>query len=218
VNRRAALLLVAASVVVVAALLVWLLASSPRSGEGGAGIEPPAAPTEAEPAAGAEGEAEATEVEGAEAPAPGLSLELYFPGGGKRLYAERRPVSPPAPPNGEEPTLADRVRTVVEALLAGPESAGRRSPLPEGVTLVSVYMGTGGVAYLDFQAPDGAPPPATGSMAELLTVYSIVNSVLRNVPEVRAVGLLWNGNQRATFSGHVDTRRPLLANPRLLAG
>lgn|GEM_PF-750839 len=215
-SRQAALMVVGFSVVLVILLGVWLLGSGGKTTEEGA-------PQEAVVGTDAGGEA-ASEDGSAVAAADGESAEdgdgprweLFFPGYGKRLYAERRPI--PALVEGEAPPdLRDRVRGIVEALLEGPRSAGRVAPLPPGVTLAAVYLGAGGVVYLDFQAPEGAPPPASGSMAELLTIYSVVNSVARNVPEVRAVVLLWNGNQRFTLSGHVDTSRPLLPNPQLLA-
>ena len=56
-----------------------------------------------------------------------------------------------------------------------------------------------------------------GSKQELLVVYSLVGSVVRNVEGVERVGLLWNGNQGSTFAGHVDTTRPLRVDDRYLA-
>lgn len=225
-SRQAALMVVGFSVVLVILLGVWLLGSGGKATDEGtsqdavegtdAGAED--ASNDASPGASEDGEGGSTVAAdgGSAEDGDGPHWELFFPGYGKRLYAERRPI--PALVEGETPPdLRDRVRGIVEALLEGPRSAGRVAPLPPGVTLATVYLGTGGVVYLDFQAPEGAPPPATGSMAELLTIYSVVNSVARNVPEVRAVVLLWNGNQRFTLSGHVDTSRPLLPNPQLLA-
>jgi hypothetical protein len=47
-------------------------------------------------------------------------------------------------------------------------------------------------------------------------VYSVVDSLTANIPEVKQVVLLWNGVQRETFSGHLDTSRPLLPNRTLV--
>ena len=71
--------------------------------------------------------------------------------------------------------------------------------------------------YLDLAAAQLATPPVSGSRGELLVVYSFVNSLLANVPEARGVVLLWNGNQRPTFAGHIDTTRPLPAESKWLA-
>ena len=53
-------------------------------------------------------------------------------------------------------------------------------------------------------------------MLELLRVFGMVNTVLANDERARAVVLLWNGSQRQTFAGHVDTSRPLVADHRLV--
>ncbi len=37
-----------------------------------------------------------------------------------------------------------------------------------------------------------------------------------NVPQATRVALLWNGTQRLTFSGHLDTSRPLFPDRALL--
>ena len=50
---------------------------------------------------------------------------------------------------------------------------------------------------------------------ELLTLYSLVNSVVENVPGARSLVVLWNGRQPRSFAGHVDTSRPLLPSPEL---
>ncbi len=50
--------------------------------------------------------------------------------------------------------------------------------------------------------------------ASCSTVYSLVDTVVLNVEGTKRVVLLWNGVQRARFSGHVDTARPLAAAPR----
>jgi hypothetical protein len=50
----------------------------------------------------------------------------------------------------------------------------------------------------------------------MVTVYSLVNSVALNVPAARRVALLWNGTQRQSFAGHLDTSRPLAPDPSLV--
>jgi hypothetical protein len=55
-----------------------------------------------------------------------------------------------------------------------------------------------------------------GSMQELLTVYSIVNTVIVNLPMVSAVQILIDGREADTLAGHVDLRRPLRKNESLI--
>ena len=138
-----------------------------------------------------------------------LAVELYFPGTGSWLQSERREMAV-----GTE--SAERISAVVAGLLAGPRDRAMRSPLPEGVSVRRVYLGENGLVFLDFESPESSPP-ASGSLREMLTVYSLVNTVLLNFEELDRIVLLWNGRQLRTFAGHVDTTRPLAANSDLIA-
>lgn len=146
---------------------------------------------------------------GAEGPEAGaqagvrVGFNLYFPAAGGGLRAEPRELQVTEAPK-------DRIRKVVEALLAGPRAEGLARPFPEGVTLGSVQLGGDGVAYVDLRSADHPDPPAGGSTEEIQRVYSIVDSVVLNVPQASRVALLWNGAQRETFSGHLDLSRPLV--------
>ena len=55
-----------------------------------------------------------------------------------------------------------------------------------------------------------------GSMQELLTVYSLVNTLLVNLPTASAVQILIDGREADTLAGHVDLRRPLRKNEALI--
>lgn len=135
-------------------------------------------------------------------PSEVATVSLLFPGGDGFLHAERRELSVPLAADG-------RIAAVVGALLAGPQTKGLVAPLPAGVSVGDAFVDAQGVAYLDLAAKDQPTPPPSGSDLELLRVYSLVNTVLANEPRARAVVLLWNGVQHATFAGHVDTASPL---------
>ncbi len=172
------------------------------------------------------------------------AFELYFPAG-SGLRAERREL-----PVSDQPK--DRIRKVLEALLAGPATAkaptppaaagakpaapsasapvpvtpapavvaaaaGLVRPFPPEVKLGSVELSADGIAFVDLRWPDHEDPPESGSTEEIQRVYSVVDSLALNVPEVNRVVLLWNGTQRITFSGHLDTSRPLQPDRTLLA-
>ena len=100
--------------------------------------------------------------------------------------------------------------------------------LPAGVRLLALEV-LDGVAYVDLTLVEvgagigerpGAPRrsavvlerPAMGLTEELLAVYSVVNSLTANSLGIDRVVLMWNGEQRPTFAGHVDTTRPLMAD------
>jgi len=137
-------------------------------------------------------------------------FDLYFPTDGGRLRAERRELEVAEAPK-------DRIRKVVEALLGGPKGDGLYALFPEGVTLGGLQLGADGTAYVDLRWAEKEEPPASGSSEEMQRVYSLVNSIVFNVPQARRVVLLWNGAQTLTFAGHLDTSRPLLPERSLLA-
>ena len=160
----------------------------------------------------ARGPASATAGDGgadaASAPSEPVTVELYFPGAGGRLVREQRDV--------EGSTDPSRVAAhVVQALIEGPRSEKSFPPFPEGVTVGEVHVTGDGVAYVDLVSTGNPTPPFEGSTVELLTLYSLVNSVVQNVPGARSLVVLWNGRQPRTFGGHIDTSRPLLPAPDL---
>ncbi|HEX5757557.1 MAG TPA: GerMN domain-containing protein, partial [Thermoanaerobaculia bacterium] len=156
-------------------------------------------------------------IAGAEGPPPGgtgrrmaIETTLYFPGPEGELVAERRRLQTTDVP-------AHQVWSIVRAVLLGPQNDALARPFPEDIKVGAVVLGPGGTAYVDLRAPSRRDPPHAGSTEELHMVYSLVNSVTESVPAVRSVALLWNGTQRLTFSGHLDTSRPLAADRSLVA-
>lgn len=131
-------------------------------------------------------------------PAP-VPFELWVPDG-IGLRVERRELQVTSAPK-------DRIRRITEALLT-PRPDGVRL-FPEGVALAGVQLSKEGTAYVNLVWEGHEDPPPSGSTEELQRVYSLVNSITTNVPEARRVSLLWNGLQRTTFAGHLDTSRPL---------
>jgi Sporulation and spore germination len=141
-----------------------------------------------------------------------IGVELYFPGGDDQLHPETHSleIAADAPPE-------EKIRTMLQALLEGPESDALRAPLPTTTVARKVYLPEDGIAIVDLASPDGAGPPAMGSQQEILIVYSLVNSIVYNFSEVQSVVLLWNGNQPLTLAGHLSLTRPLTADPELVA-
>ena len=106
-------------------------------------------------------------------------------------------------------------RHIVEELLSGPRGEGLVRTLPQGTALRAVYVTDEGVAYLDFTAPIADKHPG-GIRTELMTVYSIVNTLVLNVSAVDRVKLLIEGQETETLAGHMDTRFPLKADMLLV--
>ena len=68
------------------------------------------------------------------------------------------------------------------------------------------------MAFVDLSAEAGGAHP--GSLDEIFTVYSIVNTLTDNLPAIAAVQLLVDGRQVDTLAGHVDVRRPVAKDLR----
>jgi hypothetical protein len=67
---------------------------------------------------------------------------------------------------------------------------------------------------LSKEAAQGA---AGGSESELITVYSVVNSLTVNFPAIKRVQILIEDKPAPTLWGHVDLTRPLPPDMTLLA-
>jgi hypothetical protein len=144
-------------------------------------------------------------------PAAG-QMALFFPGRGDRLYVETREL----PATNGEADIEGRVRSVLAELLSGPSSQELFPALPESVEIGDVIATDDGIVYVDLASKEPLLS-GLGSKAELLSVYSLVNTTLVNEPRARAVVLLWNGRQPLTLAGHVDVGHPLGVNRALIA-
>jgi hypothetical protein len=136
-------------------------------------------------------------------------VAIYFPDNNGLLSAEERGVIRWSTPE-------TGARRVLETLIAGPESESLFSPLPAEVTLGPVHLSPQSVLYVDLVSKILSAPPTTGSQMEMMTVYSLVNTLMLAIPEIESVVLLWNGRQPPSFGGHVDTSLPLRADRDLI--
>jgi len=66
-------------------------------------------------------------------------------------------------------------------------------------------------AYVDLSREIRDHHPG-GAKQELITIYSMVNSLILNIPEIETVKILVEGKEETTLAGHVDLRFPLQAN------
>mgnify|MGYP003345282791 CR=1 FL=1 len=98
-------------------------------------------------------------------------------------------------------------RRIVEALLS-PPPVPFVQVVPNGTALRGFYLTPTGDAVVDLSGDATAKHPG-GTTAELLTVYSIVNTVTTNLPSVKRVQIVVDGEEVDTLAGHVDLRQPL---------
>jgi spore germination protein GerM len=140
-------------------------------------------------------------------PAPTLQkrqVHLYFAdSSGKYLSAEQRVVEQPA-------DAASAARELVNALIRGPLEERTRT-LPRNAGLRALFVTSDGIAYVDFRA-DALNSYPGGVETELLTIFSIVDTLVLNLETVRQVKFLIGGQEAATLAGHVDISRPFKAD------
>ncbi|MCZ6508438.1 MAG: GerMN domain-containing protein, partial [Acidobacteria bacterium] len=137
-------------------------------------------------------------------------VQLFFPGADDVLHLEESRL-----PRTDDPEEAATL--IASAVLAGPESARLRPPLPPGIEVGSLDFSADGTVYVDLVSETFATPPASGTRVELLSLYSLVNSIVHNVEGAKSVVILWNGRQPVTFGGHIDTSHPVRPDMGLVA-
>jgi spore germination protein GerM len=110
--------------------------------------------------------------------------------------------------------LAVQVRTLVEELVVGPQE-GLLPTLPPETRVLEVFVTARGIAFVNLSSAVASQPG--GSRAELLTVYSIVNSLVTNFPVISRVQILIEDRMVTSLGGHVDLSRPLTPDMTLVA-
>ena len=103
-------------------------------------------------------------------------------------------------------SFVEEAKQTVAELIKGPRN-GLAPTLPSGVELRQLYIDGRGVAYVDFTRDIQVKHPG-GSSGELLTIYSIVNTLAANFDQIQRVKILVEGNEVLTLAGHIDTRHP----------
>lgn len=129
---------------------------------------------------------------------------LYYTKDGKQL------VSTVATAGSLGSSPADRARAIVENLIAAKDAAGLKTPVPTGTRVVNIFI-KDNLAIVNLSR-EIMTNMRGGVDSELLTVYSIVNSLLFNLESIDAVQILIDGEKVPTLHGHVDISNPLIAN------
>ncbi|HCL89943.1 MAG TPA: hypothetical protein DHW70_01260 [Candidatus Atribacteria bacterium] len=127
-----------------------------------------------------------------------VEVNLYFSDSqAMYLVPEKRKIS-------QTPSLA---RQAVIELIKGPESSELYPTIPGGTQVNEVYI-VDDIVYIDLSEEILKNHPG-GSSGELMTVYSIVNT-LTEIPPIKGVQILVEGNEAESLVGHIDISMPLL--------
>jgi hypothetical protein len=133
-------------------------------------------------------------------PAGKRTAVLFFVADGTRLAREARQLDPC---NG----IADAcLKELLEELVNGPVGELDES-LPDGTVINTVRI-DGDMAGIDLNK-NFSDALQSGSSAEMLAVYSIVDTVAINFPQIRKVKLTINGDPKSLLR-HIDLSDPLV--------
>lgn len=129
-------------------------------------------------------------------------LTLYFANTeGTDLQSEERVI--------EVNTNQAREKTILEQLIAGPQEKGNRRTIPIETKIRDVTTTNDGICYVDL-SQDFVSKHTGGRTEELLTVYSIVNS-LCELDYVDKVQFLVGGQKLDEFKGDLEFKTPFTA-------
>lgn len=103
----------------------------------------------------------------------------------------------------------DCMRAVIDALRSGSQQ-GNLPVLPKETELLGIEV-ENDLVRLNFSRQLVIHHPG-GSLSELLTVYSLVNSLVENFSYLRQVQLLVDGQIQQTLKGHVRIDQPVYAD------
>ncbi len=104
-----------------------------------------------------------------------------------------------------------QARAILEVQLSAEPPAPLVSTIPKGARLRGIFVSQRNEAFVDLD-PIITTAHGGGSHQELMTVYTIVNALLTNLPSLQEVQILIGGQEVDTLAGHVDLRRPLRKN------
>jgi len=105
------------------------------------------------------------------------------------------------------PQMIEEIKEIMEELIKGPEDVSLSPTLPPETKVRAVFVKDEYI-YIDLNFSSGKKHPG-GSTGELLTIYSIVNTLLVNFPSQSKVQILIQGKSVETLAGHIDIREPL---------
>jgi len=97
----------------------------------------------------------------------------------------------------------DLALAIIQALIKGPSVRELDRSVPEGTKINSLFILDDGRAFIDFDQNIQTLRDYS-AQSEMLTIYSIVNSLILNIEKINRVKILIQGETAQTLSGHID--------------
>ena len=135
---------------------------------------------------------------------------LYFSDSeGEYLIGERRKIL-------KRDSLREEAKEAIVELIKGPKGKLLRT-LPPRTKLLNLQINDAGLAKANFNQALSKDHPG-GSSAEMMTVYSVVNTLSLNFPQIKRVQILIDGKPIETITGHLSLSLPVSPKPELIRG
>jgi hypothetical protein len=134
---------------------------------------------------------------------PPMAVKVFFPAatGDTLLVAADQTIFKSA-------ELGNRARQILQKLQEGPQGDKMLPPLPKDTKVQDLFFSEQGTAFIDFSDAMLTGHPG-GVLNELATIYSIVDSLTYNLPEIKQVKILVGGIEKETLAGHCLLLLPL---------
>lgn len=108
----------------------------------------------------------------------------------------------------------ERGRQLLDALISGPTDPHQRT-LPPGARLLEFYLLPEGIAVADFSSDLTTELPS-GIQSEQMAVESIADTLAANIPNLRRLKILIDGQEAQTLAGHIDLTGYFVLQPPAL--
>jgi spore germination protein GerM len=141
-------------------------------------------------------------------------VTLYFSSNADSyLHPEKRQIY-------DTESVTDQAKQVVVELIKGPRT-NLLATIPMGTKLRELFIDKYGTGYVDLTS-EVVNNMRGGSEAEMLLVYSIVNTLTENFTEMKRIRFLVDGREIETLNGHLDlivsfvNRPDMVVNPDII--
>src|SRR4030043_1184799 len=133
---------------------------------------------------------------------------LYFSDSeGEYLIGEKRKIL-------KKNVVKEEAKETIIELIKGPKGK-LISTLPPRTKLLTLQINDAGLAKVNFTLALSKDHPG-GSSGEVMTIYSIVNSLSLNFPQIKKVQILIDGEPAETIRGHLSLEQPISPKPDLI--
>jgi hypothetical protein len=134
---------------------------------------------------------------------PPMNVKLFFPsaGGDALLTTADDTVF-------KSIEIGNRALQILQKLQEGPGANGMFPSIPKDARVQDVFISEQGTAFVNYSNTMATNHPG-GVQNEIATIYSIVNSLTYNLPEIKEVKILIGGVERETLAGHCLLLLPL---------